>query len=49
MFPGIRKDWSDDGVHPGIMQGIYGHASKGAFSVVLPGGYDEHVDVGDEL
>ena len=46
---GFRKDCSDDGVHPGIMQGIYGQASEGAFSVVLSGGYDDDVDLGDEL
>lgn len=31
------------------MQGIYGHANEGAFSVVLSGGYDDDVDLGDEL
>ncbi|KAH8094512.1 PUA-like domain-containing protein [Cristinia sonorae] len=42
-----REECKDLGVHPVTGAGIYGSPSKGAYSVVLSGGYADDVDMGD--
>ncbi|KZT06059.1 SRA-YDG [Laetiporus sulphureus 93-53] len=44
-----RLACSDSAVHPGIMAGIYGSKDKGAYSVVLSGGYDDDEDEGESF
>ncbi|CAA7268191.1 unnamed protein product [Cyclocybe aegerita] len=47
-WPG-RRQLCDDGVHAMLTGGIHGRAHEGAFSVVLSGGYEDDVDLGEEF
>jgi len=42
-----RIDCNDDGVHPGIMNGISGNTNEGAYSIALSGGYEDDEDGGN--
>ncbi|CAL1715864.1 unnamed protein product [Somion occarium] len=42
-----RKECSDSGVHVGILQGIYGSQSEGAYSIALSGQYIDDDDKGE--
>ncbi|KAH8094514.1 PUA-like domain-containing protein [Cristinia sonorae] len=42
-----RQECSDSAVHPGIISGIYGPSAHGAYSIVLSGGYEDDVDLGE--
>ncbi|TCD63932.1 hypothetical protein EIP91_004742 [Steccherinum ochraceum] len=45
----MRRGLDASGVHPSIMQGIYGRQNEGAFSVVLSGGYEDDEDNGENF
>ncbi|KAF9474313.1 SRA-YDG [Pholiota conissans] len=47
-WPG-RRELCDDGVHAPLTGGIHGRMREGAFSVVLSGGYDDDIDLGNEF
>ncbi|KAJ3494109.1 hypothetical protein NLJ89_g10879 [Agrocybe chaxingu] len=48
MWPG-RRELCDDGIHANLTKGIHGRGQEGAFSVVLSGGYEDDVDLGEEF
>ncbi|EIW58005.1 uncharacterized protein TRAVEDRAFT_29866 [Trametes versicolor FP-101664 SS1] len=44
-----RKDLHKAGVHIGVRHGIHGQKDRGAFSIVLSGGYEDDADRGDTI
>ncbi|KAL1949930.1 hypothetical protein VTO73DRAFT_8811 [Trametes versicolor] len=44
-----RKDLHKAGVHIGVRHGIHGQKERGAFSIVLSGGYEDDADRGDTI
>ncbi|KIM40469.1 hypothetical protein M413DRAFT_445925 [Hebeloma cylindrosporum] len=44
-----RRDLCNDGVHAPTRGGIHGRSQVGTYSLVLSGGYEDDVDLGNEL
>ena len=45
----LRAELSDVGLHRPLIGGISGSEREGADSILLPGGYEDEQDFGDEV